>query len=162
MEQVSWNDAHRFCELLTLLPAEKAAGRSYRLPTEAEWEYACRAGSVTPFPTGDEPSSRHIWFNADRPAPVGKPRLPNAWGLYDMQGNVWEWCADFYKVDYYQESPVDAPPGPPTGTKKVFRGGGFLDSEAPFFRSAFRIKTDPVERAKEIGFRVVLDSSPDQ
>jgi formylglycine-generating enzyme required for sulfatase activity len=98
VERVSWEDAVEFCRRLSELPAEKEAGHVYRLPTEAEWEYACRAGTTTNFGFGDDDSEAgyYAWVfgNSDRKThPVGN-KLPNAWGLYDMHGNVREWCKD--------------------------------------------------------------------
>ncbi len=172
VEQVSWNEAREFCEILSNRPAEKAAGRLYRLPTEAEWEYACRAGSITPFPKGDEFSPEFAWFNQDRPARVGS-RLPNAWGLYDMQGNVWELCADFFDDRYYLNSLEINPQGPATahlaeklpgnendeltGNERVMRGRGFEDNETKLFRFAYRTYLDPSSTDKSIGFRIVCD-----
>ena len=157
VETVSWDDALVFCEKLSALPEEKSSERAYRLPTEAEWEYACRAGSTTCYSFGQlaQPNSAHefalrmgeisrttitrlpdgrlaslsdfAWFewNSDRSThPVGQ-KHPNAWGLYDMHGNVWEWCADWYGDNYYRGSPVDDPTGPATGPGRVFRGGAW-------------------------------------
>jgi len=128
VEHLFWKQAVEFCELLSELPAERQAGRRYRLPTEAEWEYACRAGTATTFNTGDElpPSlarfSGTIRFVAKKTAPVGA-YPPNAWGLCDMHGNVWEWTADWFSADYFRSSPVDDPPGPSSGTHHTLRGG---------------------------------------
>jgi eukaryotic-like serine/threonine-protein kinase len=116
VETVSWQDAMTFCERLSALPAERSAGRVYRLPTEAEWEYACRAGSTTIYSFGDSEGSLgdYAWYDSNsgsKTHPVGQKR-PNAWGLYDMHGNVWEWCSDWYDGSYYASSPVDDPTGP--------------------------------------------------
>src|SRR5262249_14127530 len=122
VEGVTWEDAVEFCRLLSF--KEREAGRVYRLPTEAEWEYACRAGSTTPFAFGPGASSTQANFSGDHPYEEGAPGPylqstsavgsyePNAWGLYDMHGNVWEWCADWYRPDYYASSPAVDPPGP--------------------------------------------------
>ena len=115
VEQVSWSEASAFCRRLSALPAEKLAGRTYRLPTEAEWEYACRAGSMTPFAFGFSLGPRQAVFqhglSANEPtrtAPVqGHPA--NAFGLYDMHGNVWEWCADWFDADAYRLSATGDP-----------------------------------------------------
>jgi formylglycine-generating enzyme required for sulfatase activity len=183
-ETVQWNYAEDFCKRLSALPAEKEAGRTYRLPTEAEWEYACRAGTTTPFSSGTTLSSKEANFNGDFPyggaakgdylrktSKVGS-YPPNAWGLYDMHGNVWQWCADWYDPDYYKNSPKMDPTGPekgvvPTGYTnrttpgegqwyRVIRGGSWLD-EARACRSAYRFRAMPHEPYQIIGFRVVCE-----
>jgi formylglycine-generating enzyme required for sulfatase activity len=123
VEQARWHDAVDFCRRLSALPRERQAGRSYRLPTEAEWEYACRAGTRTAFHCGTALSSAQANFNGNFPcggaargpflARTAEARsyAPNAWGLYDLHGNVWEWCQDWYDRDYYRESPAEDPPG---------------------------------------------------
>ena len=101
----------------------------YRLPTEAEWEYACRAGTQTSYFFGDVPTklSDYAWFDKNaggHPQPVGRKR-PNPWGLYDICGNIWQWCNDFYQVDYYEQAPLDDPRGPEVGDTRVVRGGAW-------------------------------------
>ena len=125
---VSHNDAMAFCRWLS-----QKEGRTYRLPTEAEWEFACRAGMAGLFPWGDDigKQGEHVWFNGNSDSkthPVGQ-KHPNAWGLYDMLGNVREWCADWYDEKYYASSPSVAvdPPGPPKASCRVYRGGGWDD-----------------------------------
>ncbi len=151
VEQVSWHDAVEFCRLLS-----QKEGRTYRLPTEAEWEYACRSGSKTRFCFGDDESQlgEYAWFagnNANTTHPVGQKR-PNPWGLYDMHGNVWEWCADWHAGDYYAQSPLDDPVGPSSGEFRVLRGGSWYDS--PYFaRSADRLRLTPELRFHYLGFR---------
>ena len=157
VEQVRWSDAVRYCNArseaeglqpcydLTTWECDFSAN-GYRLPTEAEWEYACRAGTKTTYFFGDEPSKLkdYAWFednSGGKPQPVGQ-KPANPWGLYDMCGNVWEWCEDFYKVDYYQESPKDNPRGPKTGETKVVRGGAWKFS-AECCRSGYRYNEDP-------------------
>jgi len=143
VEQVTWSAAARFCNARSLGEGLKPcydtnkwtcdfSANGYRLPTEAEWEYACRAGSATDFYFGD--NARELksfaWFEGNSPAgphPAAQ-RKPNAWGLYDMAGNVWEWCNDFYGAKYYRESPQDNPRGPAQGEKRVLRGGAWSSS----------------------------------
>ncbi len=166
-EQVTWSRAVEFCKRLSELPEEKEAGRFYRLPTEAEWEYACRAGTTTEFHLGDGLSSTQANFNGHYPhggAPKG-PFLsrtvevgsfaPNAFGLFDMHGNVWEWCLDWFGSDYYQHSPSVDPRGPETGQMRVIRGGGWY-SDARDCRSAFRYADTPEGIFYVDGFRVVM------
>jgi len=121
VETVSWDDATKFCEKLS----EKTR-QTIRLPTEAEWEYACRAGTQTAFSFGDNPSALgdYAWWGGNSGKtthPVGQKK-PNSWGLYDMNGNVWEWCADWFG-DPYPKGPVTDPSGPTTGGSRVVRGG---------------------------------------
>jgi formylglycine-generating enzyme required for sulfatase activity len=117
-----------------------------RLPTEAEWEYACRAGTKTVYYFGDDPAKlgEYAWFDKNsggHPRPVGQKK-PNPWGLYDICGNLWEWCNDFYKVDYYNESPATDPKGPDAGQTKVVRGGMWR-ANADKCRSAYRYNENP-------------------
>ena len=132
---VSWNDAVAFCDWLS----KKKEAKKYRLPTEAEWEYACRAGTTTAFDCGDSLSSNDANFNGNFPyggaakgpsventTPVGSYR-PNVFGLYDMHGNVWQWCQDRFDSEYYSDSPTDDPQGPAAGSSRVIRGGGWYD-----------------------------------
>jgi formylglycine-generating enzyme required for sulfatase activity len=154
---VSWEEAMEFCRKLSSLPEEKAAGRVYRLPTEAEWEYACRAGTTTSWYCGDKPSdlpnvALFREHSEDRVSPVGQ-KAPNDWGLYDMHGNVWEWCYDWYARDYYTSSPESDPPGPSEATRRVCRGGSW-SFEARYCRSAFRGGLPPSNRKPDLGFRV--------
>ena len=181
MENVEWQKVTQFCEVLSAQPAESGAGRHYRLPTEAEWEYACRAGTRTPFSFGELLSSRQANFNGEYPygdagqgpylrrtARVGSYE-PNAFGLYDMHGNVAEWCADFYDPEYYENSPAEDPLGPPFGVVEssfggfhmVARGGSWVD-EARGCRSAYRFRAMPATQYRIIGFRVVCDVAGDQ
>ena len=142
VEHLTWKEAQRFCEMLSSLPAERQAGRRYRLPTEAEWEYACRAGTTTPFNTGETlkpDQARFSFTNRSSPkqtAPVGT-YPPNAWGLFDMHGNVWEWTADWFSADYFRESLEIDPRGPSSGTHHTLRGG-CASVEAHECRSAVR------------------------
>jgi len=136
VERVSWDDAVEFCRRLSELPEEKAAGRRYALPTEAQWEYACRASSTVAIQSAADPLARaqeenklseYGWFSLNSGAhtyPVGQKQA-NGFGLNDMYGNVWEWCTDSYAPDYYKKSPVDDPGGPATGLDRVSRGGSW-------------------------------------
>ena len=154
---VSWNDAQAFCDWLS-----KKEGKKYRLPTEAEWEYACRTGTTTPFYFGNSLNSDNANYNGDYPygtttkgpwlkctTPVGTYK-PNAFGLYDMHGNVWQWCQDWHELYYYTNSPPSDPPGPNAGTFRVLRGGGW-DRGGVDCRSASRSKDVPSDRFPEHG-----------
>jgi len=157
VEQVRWSDAVRYCNERSRLEGLEPAydlktwtcrfeANGYRLPTEAEWEYAARAGATSAYSFGDSDSElpKYAWFKTSsdgKPHPAGQ-RKPNAWGLHDMHGNVWEWCNDFYKVDYYPQSPAQDPKGPDTGDKKVLRGGCW-NSTSDACRSAFRYNENP-------------------
>ena len=137
VEQVSWDDCQQFAEKLNA----KVGGWKFSLPTEAQWEYACRAGSTTKYCFGDNESQlgEYAWYGANSGGmthPVGKKK-PNAWGLYDMHANVWQWCADWYDHDYYAKSPTDDPPGPARGWIRMFRGGSWC-VPAGGCRSAYR------------------------
>ncbi len=159
VEMVAWNDAKAFCEKLSAMPEEQAAGRGYVLPTEAQWEYACRAGTTTKWSFGDDEGvlGNYAWFSANsggRTLAVGEKK-PNAFGLFDMHGNVWEWCADWFGNDYYPASPVGDPPGAASGSDRVIRGGCW-SSMAGGCRSAFRRLGAPSLQYSDLGFRVVL------
>jgi formylglycine-generating enzyme required for sulfatase activity len=165
VESVSWNEAVEFCRKLSEVPEEKAAGRTYRLPSEAQWEYACRAGSTgqygfesPPRPDAEDGTfSECGWFkdNSDgAPHAIGGKR-PGAWGLYDMHGNVWEWCQDWYDKEYYAKSPVDDPGGPGVGSGRVSRGGGW-NIPAWRCRPASRGSNEPGAHDHALGFRVSL------
>jgi formylglycine-generating enzyme required for sulfatase activity len=169
VENVSWYEAQDFCAALSARLEEKRAGRQYRLPTEAEWEYACRGGSTTyhVFSFGKSLSSTQANFNgnypyggADKGQNLGRPcevgsYKPNKFGLYDMHGNVCEWCSDWYDKDYYGRSPEKDPSGPAGGVLRMRRSGSFL-SHAPRCRSADRQPAPPADPAGDAGFRVVL------
>ena len=162
MEKVSWNDAVEFCSKLSV-----REGRMYRLPTEAEWEYACRAGTTTAFSFGETLSGTDASFKRDstyggagkgpnwgETAPVGSCRA-NPFGLYDMHGNVWEWCQDWYAEDYYEHSPLCDPRGPSSGLDRVSRGGCWCQGPG-LCRSAMRRSLTPGYRTYSLGFRVAL------
>lgn len=160
VEMVSWDDAIEFCIKLSALPAEKAAGSVYRLPTEAEWEYACRAGTTTNFSFGNDASLMDDfgWYfkNSGKAThPVGEKK-PNPWGLYDMHGNIYEWCQDFYGS--YPDKVVTDPTGASSGTGRMVRGGSATNT-AGYCGSAFRFNHPPPEtRQARLGFRVVRSS----
>lgn len=169
---VSWNDAVEFCKWLS-----RKEGATYRLPTEAEWEYACRAGTVTSYSHGNDPEGAtkvgnvaDAAFAAQFPgqkgdvdasdgyaytAPAGS-FSPNPFGLFDMHGNVWEWCADWYDAEYYARSPTNDPVGPATGEERTYRGGGWFNC-ARGFRSSSRSGGLPENRHLTLGFRVAAD-----
>jgi len=149
VENVSWNDAAEFCKKLS-----ERTRQTVRLPTEAEWEYACRAGTQTAFSFGDDPSALgdyawHLGNSDGRSHPVGQKK-PNAWGLYDMHGNVWEWCADWYG-EYPKDAATD-PSGPASGAARVLRGGSWLFGDPACFRCAYRYAA-PAYRGGSVGFR---------
>ena len=157
VERISWERAVEFCRKLSELPEEKAAGRVYGLPTEAEWEYACRAGSQTAYSSGETPRSLddYAWIATNSKGhthPVGEKKA-NAWGLFDMHGNVSEWCSDRYGE--YPKAAVSDPVGPQTGSSRVYRGGSINDGAASC-RSSVRFRQRPSEGENYIGFRVVL------
>ncbi|MCH7686834.1 MAG: SUMF1/EgtB/PvdO family nonheme iron enzyme, partial [Planctomycetes bacterium] len=170
VDGVTWYQAEEFCRRLSEYPAEKDAGRVYRLPFEAEWEYSCRAGTTTVFHYGNTLSSTQANFKGSYPfGDAGKgPFLsrtttvgsyaPNAFGLYDMHGNLNEWCTDKFQRDYYRDSPTEDPKGPPKGTSRVIRGGDWY-SDARDCRSAFRYADIPDGKFYALGFRVVCVSA---
>jgi formylglycine-generating enzyme required for sulfatase activity len=164
VEQVSWNDATNYCARRT--SQERAvdkipAGCYYRLPTEAEWEFACRAGTTTRFNYGDDPGytnlASHAWYtvNAAGTKVVGQ-KPANPWGLYDMHGNLLEWCQDWY--DAYPGGSVIDPKGPASGDNHVLRGGSWA-VPAGLCRSACRFDDDSDAAYNDYGFRVVLVAS---
>jgi formylglycine-generating enzyme required for sulfatase activity len=167
VEWVSWHKAVAYCAKLT--ESEKATGRlpagyEYRLPTEAEWEYACRAGTTTRFSYGDDPDysqlGEYAWYennSSNTTHPVGEKK-PNGWGLYDMHGNVFEWCQDWF--GNYPGGSVTDPQGAATGSDRVLRGG-YWDSDAGICRSAYRDADYPgtLNDSHYLGFRPVLAPS---
>jgi len=170
VEQVSWYDAVEYCNARSqkegLTPAYTINGtdvtwnrnaNGYRLPTEAEWEYACRAGTTTAYSTGASISDNTGWYDANSgntTHPVGQ-KPPNAWGLYDMHGNVYEWCWDWYG-DYPTTAQTD-PVGASSGSGRVARGGGWGGS-AQDVRSAYRLDITPSLRSASLGFRLVRNA----
>jgi len=156
VENVSWDDGVLFFRRLN----EQAGGGKFQFPTQAQWEYACRAGSTTRYCFGDDDPglNDYGWYDknaAGTTHPVGQKK-PNAWGLYDMHGNVWQWCADWYDRGYYARSPGDDPAGPATGTERVSHGGCWF-SGAGSARSANHGRIEPGHRGSHIGFRAALD-----
>ncbi|MBP7429727.1 MAG: formylglycine-generating enzyme family protein [Candidatus Hydrogenedentes bacterium] len=152
VEWVSWNEVQSFITALNSL-----TGETFRLPTEAEWEYACRGGRKTRFYWGDDPTYTQIgnyaWYGSNsggRTHDVGT-KLPNGFDLYDMSGNVWEWCQDWY--DAYSSGSVTDPTGPASGPHRVGRGGGW-SSDGAYCRSAYRSSFDPSGTGDYIGFRL--------
>jgi formylglycine-generating enzyme required for sulfatase activity len=163
VEKVSWDDAVTFCQLLS-----QKTGKNYRLPSEAQWEYACRAGSTTPFYFGESITPELVNYDGNYPygdAPKGLYRQqttdvgsfpPNAFGLYDMHGNVWEWCLDDW-VNNYNNAPTDGSVVTSKSELKLLRGGSWLDY-AGDCRSADRSRASRVSRNFNFGFRVVFSS----
>jgi formylglycine-generating enzyme required for sulfatase activity len=158
--QITWNNAVAYCEWLS-----KKEGREYRLPTEAEWEYACRAGSTGRWCFGDDASmlEHYAWYSANSGQtthPVGQKK-PNAWGLYDMHGNVGEWCKDWWDWDYAEPfgdtAEVD-PTGPQQGACRVCRGGGWVSGPSGC-RASYRGRLEPRLCDVYLGFRVVRSVS---
>jgi eukaryotic-like serine/threonine-protein kinase len=159
VDSASWEDAADFCKKLS-----QKAGKTVRLATEAEWEYACRAGTATRFYYGDDDAAcsklgDFAWWGGNaggKTHPVGQKK-PNAWGLYDMHGNVWQWVADWYDDNYYASSPKADPNGPDSGTLRVVRGGGWIANKPIICRSADRNRQKPDFRHHGFGFRVVVE-----
>jgi len=154
VDNVSWNDCQTFIQQLNQL-----GQGTFRLPTEAEWEYACRAGTITRFYWEDDPGYSQIgqyeWYDGNSSGhtqDIGL-KLPNAWGLYDMSGNVWEWCQDWYGD--YPSSPQIDPTGVNSGSTRVFRGGSWVNVVGSC-RSASRYRDDLDVGGNFLGFRVVL------
>jgi formylglycine-generating enzyme required for sulfatase activity len=152
---VSWNDAQDFIRRLN----EREGGNRYRLPTEAEWEYAARARTTTAYSFGDDEGGlgRYAWYGENfivgGTHPVGQ-KEPNPWGLYDIHGNAWEWVQDWFDPNYYASSPAVDPQGPQRGTERVVRGGSW-HTTATSWRTAFRRDYAPDYRGISIGFRLL-------
>ncbi len=162
VERVSWNDATELCRKLS-----QRTGRKVRLPTEAEWEYACRAGTTTPFHFGETISANQVNYDANYPYAGGAKGTyrrkttsvgsfpANAWGLHDMHGNLWEWCSDWNDEGYYAKSPGTDPQGPGTAGSRVLRGGSW-NYRGLNCRSAYRRRYGPTNRNNYVGFRVAV------
>jgi len=170
-EQVSWGDCHKFCDEIS-----RRTGRQVRLPSEAEWEYACRAGTTTAFAFGAMLSLEQANFNghdsSGSAAAAGPDRAktmpvgsfsPNAFGLYDMHGNVWEWCEDRFHTNY-ESAPCDGSAWTQGGQSDCHvRRGGAWNNAASSCRSAIRYaESEPEMRARDVGFRVVVDVGAEQ
>lgn len=163
---VTWSDAMRFCKALS-----QNTGRTFRLPTEAEWEYACRAGTTTPFNTGDQITTDQANFDGKFVYPGGQPGTyrrgmtpvrtfkPNTWGLFDMHGNAYQWCSDWYGP--YPAGPVTDPQGSDSGVTRVIRGGKY-GSGPRYIRSAARYHYNPNNSSVVFGFRVVVEADPSE
>jgi formylglycine-generating enzyme required for sulfatase activity len=157
VDSVSWENCQKF---LAKLKEKVGQGSICRLPTEAEWEYACRAGSTTGYCFGDDQArlGEYAWYTANsdgKTHPVGQKK-PNAWGLHDMHGNVWESCTDWYDKGYYAKGPAKDPKGPSSGAFRVLRGGSWHSTYAVNARSAHRYWNVPTHRSIPIGLRVVV------
>ena len=159
----SWNDAVAYCKKLS-----EKEGKTYRLPTEAEWEYACRAGTKTAWSFGDDEKAlgdyawyrENAWDMDEKYAHQVELKKPNAFGLHDMYGNVYEWCHDYFEEDYYKQSPAKDPTGPTSGADRVLRGGSWFYDSRTGARSAFRGWGDGGSRygpGGGLGFRVVRE-----
>jgi formylglycine-generating enzyme required for sulfatase activity len=169
---VNWHDATAFCNWLSA-----KEGQKYRLPTEAEWEYACRAGKSTAYPWSNNPDDGQGWANCSDQTAAGRFTLfpafswsdgyvytspvtafqPNAWGLHDMIGNALQWCGDWFAE--YPSGPVENPQGPPDGRERVLRGGSFIYGPR-HCRCAFRGRNLPDFQNFYVGFRVLLENEP--
>jgi uncharacterized protein (TIGR02996 family) len=157
VDSLSWRDAVAFCDRLSRARQERQAGRVYRLPTDAEWEYACRAGTTTAYYCGATLSAQQANCDGERPGDVGS-YAPNAWGLYDLHGQVWEWCHDWFDDggESYYSSPARDPQGPAEGERRILRGGAWAD-EGSWCRAAYRNADEPDRASYEYGCRVVCD-----
>jgi formylglycine-generating enzyme required for sulfatase activity len=151
---VSWDEVVTFCDTVATM-----TGYDLRLPTEAEWEYACRAGTTTEYSFGDDGArlGDYGWYidNSDSRTHEVGGKLPNPWGLYDMHGNVLEWCSDWYSSTYYSSSPGSDPTGPEAGSDRVERGGQWGSSPGSC-RSANRSRSSPDLGSTKVGFRCAL------
>jgi formylglycine-generating enzyme required for sulfatase activity len=160
VEKVSWNDCQKFIDKLNKIVGVQnfEPPHVFRLPTEAEWEYACRAGSVTTYYWGDSMDETYCWHNKNsgKTTHLVGEKKPNAWGLYDMSGNVWEWCQDLYESCLSSSAVID-PIGPAVGSSRVFRGGSWHYYET-YCRSSIRGNDCPTACYRDLGFRLVFSS----
>lgn len=152
VEQVSWYDTQSFISALN-----SKTGKTFRLPTEAEWEYAARSGGENQVYSGGASIDNLAWFvdnSGAIPHEVGT-KSPNGLGIYDMSGNMWEWCQDWYYKNYYANSSTNNPSGPSSGLRRVYRGGSWFE-KAGICRSTFRYRNHPSRTIMSVGFRLVL------
>jgi formylglycine-generating enzyme required for sulfatase activity len=169
VERISWLSAIQYCNMRSMREGLKPCYNTetfecdfnadgYRLPTEAEWEYACRAGTTGRWSCGDDPAqlTKHAWLkpNANKTTQPVKQKSANPWGLYDMHGNVVEWVTDWFDKDYYAVSPAEDPTGPATGTQRVLRGGSWFH-HPDGCRCTDRTRANPGIHSQYFGFRVV-------
>ncbi len=157
VERVTWEDVHTFLKKLN----KAESTRVYRLPTEAEWEFAARAGTSTLFYWGNEIDNDYAWYFGNsnyQTHPVGQKK-PNGYGLFDMFGNVWEWVQDWYSKDYWRHAGPQNPTGPKNGKFRVRRGGSWANATS-YIRSAIRYRSKPDHKHTIIGFRLASSTAP--
>ncbi len=155
VDSVTWEDAVEYCRRLSEIEGIKC-----RLPTEAEWEYAARAGTTTQYYWGNKVDGSYCWFaeNSFNKTHTVGTKKPNPWGLHDMAGNIWEWCSDWYDEEYYSKSPQSDPKGPASGEERVLRGGSWYFDRV-FMRATVRGRVMPGNRGSSSGFRCARDVS---
>jgi formylglycine-generating enzyme required for sulfatase activity len=158
VENVSWEEVMKFISKLNAI-----SGRRFRLPTEAEWEYVAKLGGKDEIETAGGPEEfvkKTAWHfqNANNQTHQIGTKAPNVGGIFDMMGNVSEWCSDWYGTSFYKEAVAGKnPKGPSAGKEKIYRGGNFKDASGDRFRPSLRKKRNPVDKSGDLGFRLVLD-----